>query len=112
LEGRSPAISRSRDGANRARLDVDSSTNLILRRYAAVHFAHKMCQRYRRGFLKVGAFVGCCFSNVSRDACAIAFSKMKSNLIKRVLFPLFCRSEPSDRFIALTIFFTGVLAFE
>ena len=40
--------------------------------------------------LKVGAFVGCCFSNVSRDACAIAFSEMKNNLIKSKLFPLFC----------------------
>ena len=28
--------------------------------------------------LKAGAFVGCCFSNVTRDACAIAFSKMKN----------------------------------
>ncbi len=40
--------------------------------------------------LKVGAFVGCCFSNVTRDAYAIPFSKMKNNLIKSTLFPLFC----------------------
>jgi hypothetical protein len=36
------------------------------------------------------AFIRCCFSSGTHEDCAIAFSKMKSNLIKSALSPLLC----------------------
>jgi len=44
---------------------------------------------HRKGNLNAGAFVGCCFSGGAREACNTAFSKKKSDLIKRALCPFF-----------------------
>jgi len=58
---------------------------------AAVHCVHRRVSSI--GTLNVGAFVGCSTS-WTREACATAFSKMKGNLIKRALLPLFCFFQP------------------
>jgi len=47
-----------------------------------------------RGNLNVGAFVGCWIYSRTREACAIAFSKLKDNLIKSALSPLLRLRQP------------------
>ena len=44
--------------------------------------------------LNAGAVVRCCFHRSTRETCAVVCSKMRGNLIKSALSPLFCLCQP------------------